>query len=49
MTYGGGGFVISCPLAKELANMQDHCNQSYPTLYCYNDRMQASIVELGFH
>jgi hypothetical protein len=25
MAFGGGGFAISYPLAKELAQMQDSC------------------------
>ena len=29
MAYGGGGFAISYPLAKELEKMQDKCIQRY--------------------
>ncbi|KAF8413215.1 hypothetical protein HHK36_001191 [Tetracentron sinense] len=47
MAYGGGGFAISYPLAKELAKMQDRCIQSYPELYGSDDRMQACMAELG--
>ncbi|KAG2384732.1 uncharacterized protein HKW66_Vig0118240 [Vigna angularis] len=47
MAYGGGGFAISYPLAKELANMQDRCIQRYPALYGSDDRMQACMAELG--
>lgn len=47
MAYGGGGFAISYPLAKELANMQDRCIQRYPSLYGSDDRMQACMAELG--
>ncbi|XP_058753346.1 uncharacterized protein LOC131626540 [Vicia villosa] len=47
MAYGGGGFAISYPLAKELARMQDSCIQHYPALYGSDDRMQACMAELG--
>lgn len=47
MAYGGGGFAISYPLAKELAKMQDRCIQRYPALYGSDDRMQACMAELG--
>ncbi|KAK7380373.1 hypothetical protein VNO78_32883 [Psophocarpus tetragonolobus] len=47
MAYGGGGFAISYPLAKELAKMQDRCMQRYPGLYGSDDRMQACMAELG--
>ncbi|GMY10711.1 glycoprotein-N-acetylgalactosamine 3-beta-galactosyltransferase 1 [Fagus crenata] len=47
MAYGGGGFAISYPLAKELAKMQDHCIQRYPGLYGSDDRIQACMAELG--
>lgn len=57
MAYGGGGFAISYPLAKELAKMQDRCIKRYPGLYGSDDRMQACMTELnvpltkelGFH
>ncbi|KAF8413217.1 hypothetical protein HHK36_001193 [Tetracentron sinense] len=47
MAYGGGGFAISYPLAKELEKMQDRCIQRYPELYGSIDRMQACVGELG--
>ncbi|XP_019465004.1 PREDICTED: uncharacterized protein LOC109363257 [Lupinus angustifolius] len=47
MAYGGGGFAISYPLAKELARMQDRCIQRYPALYGSDDRMHACMAELG--
>ncbi|XP_019436243.1 PREDICTED: uncharacterized protein LOC109342734 isoform X2 [Lupinus angustifolius] len=47
MAYGGGGFAISYPLAKELSKMQDRCIQRYPALYGSDDRMQACMAELG--
>ncbi|XP_022729223.1 uncharacterized protein LOC111284664 [Durio zibethinus] len=47
MAFGGGGFAISYPLAKELAKMQDQCIQRYPALYGSDDRIQACMAELG--
>ncbi|WCJ41131.1 hypothetical protein M5689_022014 [Euphorbia peplus] len=47
MAFGGGGFAISYPLAKELAKTQDRCIQRYPYLYGSDDRMQACMAELG--
>lgn len=47
MAYGGGGFAISYPLAKELQKMQDRCIQRYPGLYGSDDRIQACMAELG--
>ncbi|KAF5751505.1 hypothetical protein HS088_TW02G00519 [Tripterygium wilfordii] len=47
MAYGGGGFAISYPLAKELEKMQDRCIHRYPGLYGSDDRIQACMAELG--
>lgn len=47
MAYGGGGFAISYPLAKELEKMQDRCIQRYPGLYGSDDRIHACMAELG--
>ncbi|XP_017636880.2 uncharacterized protein LOC108478935 [Gossypium arboreum] len=47
MAYGGGGFAISYPLAKELSKMQDQCIHRYPALYGSDDRIQACMAELG--
>ncbi|KAK8562261.1 hypothetical protein V6N13_019708 [Hibiscus sabdariffa] len=47
MAFGGGGFAISYPLAKELSKMQDKCIQRYPALYGSDDRIQACMAELG--
>ncbi|CAI9759192.1 unnamed protein product [Fraxinus pennsylvanica] len=47
MAYGGGGFAISYPLAKELEKIQDGCIQRYPALYGSDDRIQACMAELG--
>lgn len=47
MAYGGGGFAVSYPLAKELEKMQDNCLHRYPKLYGSDDRIQACMAELG--
>ncbi|KAE8691085.1 Pto-like serine/threonine kinase [Hibiscus syriacus] len=47
MAFGGGGFAISYPLAKELSKMQNKCIQRYPSLYGSDDRIQACMAELG--
>ncbi|XP_074349014.1 uncharacterized protein LOC141688798 [Apium graveolens] len=47
MAFGGGGFAISYPLAKELEQMHDGCIQRYPGLYGSDDRMHACMAELG--
>ncbi|KAG9129597.1 hypothetical protein Leryth_014443 [Lithospermum erythrorhizon] len=47
MAFGGGGFAISYPLAKELEKIQDKCIQRYPGLYGSDDRIQACMAELG--
>ncbi|CAI0545289.1 unnamed protein product [Linum tenue] len=47
MAYGGGGFAISYPLARELAQIQDKCIQRYPGLYGSDDRVHACMAELG--
>lgn len=47
MAFGGGGFAISYPLAKELEQMHDRCLQRYPGLYGSDDRMHACMAEIG--
>lgn len=47
MAYGGGGFAISYPLAKALAQVQDDCLHRYPHLYGSDQRVQACLAELG--
>lgn len=47
MAYGGAGFAISYPLAKQLVKIQDSCIQRYPELYGSDDRIQACMAELG--
>lgn len=47
MAFGGGGFAISYPLARELERMQDKCLTRYHHLFGSDDRMQACVAELG--
>lgn len=47
MAYGGGGFAISYPLARALAQVQDDCLHRYPHLYGSDQRVQACLAELG--
>ncbi|KAL3536779.1 hypothetical protein ACH5RR_000145 [Cinchona calisaya] len=54
MAYGGGGFVISYPLARDLEKIQDKCIEKYSELYGSDDRIQAShpitpLVSLHHH
>lgn len=43
MAYGGGGFAISYPLAKELEKMQDKCIQRYPDRFFF-----LSLIIVGW-
>jgi hypothetical protein len=47
MAFGGGGFAISYPLAKELAATQDACLARYPDLYGSDERIFVCMSELG--
>uniref|UniRef100_A0A164W8R5 Uncharacterized protein n=1 Tax=Daucus carota subsp. sativus TaxID=79200 RepID=A0A164W8R5_DAUCS len=47
MAYGGGGFAISYPLAKVLANNFDSCMDRYPYLYGSDGRISSCLAELG--
>ncbi|CAK9858844.1 unnamed protein product [Sphagnum jensenii] len=47
MAFGGGGFAISFPLAKALAQMQDQCNLRYGQMLGSDDRIYACTLELG--
>ncbi|CAK9270444.1 unnamed protein product [Sphagnum jensenii] len=47
MAFGGAGYAISYPLAKELANIQDSCIRRYPHFFGGDDRMYACMAELG--
>ncbi|XP_047335734.1 uncharacterized protein LOC124939292 [Impatiens glandulifera] len=47
MAFGGGGFAISYPLAKEIEKMQDRCLHRYPGLFGSDDRIQACVSEIG--
>ncbi|KAG9155873.1 hypothetical protein Leryth_004119 [Lithospermum erythrorhizon] len=45
--FGGGGFAISYPLAKALAEMQDICMKRYNNLFTSDHRIQACMAEIG--
>lgn len=47
MAYGGGGFVISAPLARVLARSLDSCLDRYRHLYGSDARIFACLAELG--
>jgi len=47
MAYGGGGFAISYPLAKVLAEILDGCIDRYSSLYGSDHRVQACLAEIG--
>ncbi|KAH6780538.1 ERV-F provirus ancestral Env polyprotein [Perilla frutescens var. hirtella] len=47
MAFGGGGFVISAPLARVLARVLDSCLDRYRHLYGSDARIFACLAELG--
>ncbi|XP_059283035.1 uncharacterized protein LOC132036674 [Lycium ferocissimum] len=47
MAFGGGGFVLSAPLAKVLSRVLDDCLMRYPHLYGSDSRVFACVAELG--
>ncbi|KAI3980490.1 hypothetical protein MKX01_008907 [Papaver californicum] len=47
MGYGGGGFAVSCSLAKVLAKVLDSCLHRYPHLYGSDARIYSCLAELG--
>ncbi|XP_042483178.1 uncharacterized protein LOC122063543 isoform X2 [Macadamia integrifolia] len=47
MAFGGGGFAISYPLARILANTMDSCLVRYPHLYGSDGRIFSCLTELG--
>ncbi|CAN1135147.1 hypothetical protein LINPERHAP2_LOCUS8691 [Linum perenne] len=47
MGYGGGGFAISYPLAKELVKVLDGCIDRYASFYGSDQKVQACMVEIG--
>ncbi|CAL0302687.1 unnamed protein product [Lupinus luteus] len=47
MAYGGGGFAISYPLAKELVNILDGCIDRYAQFYGSDQKIQSCISEIG--
>ncbi|KAH8941399.1 hypothetical protein BDL97_14G036900 [Sphagnum fallax] len=48
MAFGGAGYAISHPFAKELAKIQDSCIQRYPHFFGGDDHIYACVAELGF-
>uniref|UniRef100_A0A7N0RJ41 Uncharacterized protein n=1 Tax=Kalanchoe fedtschenkoi TaxID=63787 RepID=A0A7N0RJ41_KALFE len=47
MAYGGGGFAISYPLAKELVRILDGCIDRYDELYGSDQKVQGCMSEIG--
>ncbi|KAK7339687.1 hypothetical protein VNO77_20368 [Canavalia gladiata] len=47
MAYGGGGIVISYPLAKELVRILDGCIDRYAEFYGSDQKIQGCISEIG--
>lgn len=47
MGFGGGGFVLSYPLARALVSNLDLCIKRYPTLYGSDHMVQSCVADLG--
>ncbi|KAL3826024.1 hypothetical protein ACJIZ3_022053 [Penstemon smallii] len=47
MGYGGGGFAISYPLAKELVRILDGCIDRYADLYGSDQKIGGCMSEIG--
>ncbi|KAL3839490.1 hypothetical protein ACJIZ3_024081 [Penstemon smallii] len=47
MGYGGGGFAISYPLAKELVRILDGCIDRYSELYGSDQKIGGCMMEIG--
>lgn len=47
MAFGGGGFALSAPLARVLAEVLDSCLIRYPHYYGSDHRIFACLAELG--
>jgi hypothetical protein len=47
MAYGGGGFAISYPLAKELVRVLDGCIDRYASFYGSDQKIQGCMSEIG--
>ncbi|RDX63799.1 hypothetical protein CR513_57728, partial [Mucuna pruriens] len=47
MAFGGGGFAISYPLAKELVRILDGCIDRYAQFYGSDQKIQSCISEIG--
>ncbi|KAJ8747152.1 hypothetical protein K2173_001709 [Erythroxylum novogranatense] len=45
--YGGGGFAISYPLAKELVRILDGCIDRYASFYGSDQKVQGCLSEIG--
>uniref|UniRef100_A0A2P2L4V6 Uncharacterized protein n=1 Tax=Rhizophora mucronata TaxID=61149 RepID=A0A2P2L4V6_RHIMU len=47
MAFGGGGFAISYPLAKELGKVLDGCIDRYASFYGSDQKVQGCLSEIG--
>ncbi|XP_047331742.1 uncharacterized protein LOC124935350 [Impatiens glandulifera] len=47
MAYGGGGFAISYPLAKELIRVLDGCIDRYSASYGSDQKIAGCMAEIG--
>lgn len=47
MAFGGGGYALSYPLAKAVAENMDLCLKRYPFLYGSDLILQSCIADLG--
>ncbi|KAK6118595.1 hypothetical protein DH2020_047663 [Rehmannia glutinosa] len=47
MAFGGGGYALSYPLAKAVAQNMDLCIKRYPTVFGSDQLLQSCIADLG--
>ncbi|TKY65990.1 Beta-1,3-glucosyltransferase protein [Spatholobus suberectus] len=47
MAFGGGGFAVSYPLAKELVRILDGCIDRYAEFYGSDQKIQSCVSEIG--
>ncbi|CAI0471898.1 unnamed protein product [Linum tenue] len=47
MAYGGGGFAVSYPLARELVSVLDGCIDRYASFYGSDQKVQGCMTEIG--
>lgn len=47
MAFGGGGFAVSAPAARELARAMDGCLERYRFFWGSDQRVQACLSEIG--